>query len=85
MMKSASCLPRHRVTEGLDIVDRHEIAVVVSDQGMPQMRGTEFLARVKEMSPDTVRIVLTGYADLTAAIDAINKGGVLPVPHEALG
>ena len=62
--------------EGLDVVGRHEIAVVVSDQGMPQMRGTEFLARVKEMSPDTVRMVLTGYADLTAAIDAINKGGV---------
>ncbi len=61
--------------EGLDIVRGNEIAVVVSDQGMPQMRGTEFLGYVKEISPDTVRMVLTGYADLNAAIDAINKGG----------
>ncbi len=61
--------------EGLEIVQGNEIAVVVSDQGMPQMRGAEFLERVKEASPDTVRIVLTGYADLNAAIEAINKGG----------
>ncbi len=61
---------------GLEVVRANEIAVVISDQGMPQMRGTEFLEHVKEASPETVRIVLTGYADLSAAIDAINKGGV---------
>ena len=61
--------------EGIEILKGNEIAVVVSDQGMPQMRGTEFLEQVKGMSPDTVRIILTGYADLNAAIEAINKGG----------
>lgn len=61
--------------QGLDVLKRNRIAVVVSDQGMPQMKGAEFLEHVKEASPDTVRIMLTGYADLNAAIDAINKGG----------
>ena len=62
--------------EGLEIMKRNDIAVVVSDQGMPQMKGAEFLEHVKTVSPETVRIMLTGYADLNAAIDAINKGGV---------
>jgi len=61
--------------EGLEIVSRNEIAVVVSDQAMPEMRGAEFLALVKERSPDTIRMILTGHADLTAAVDAINRGG----------
>jgi len=61
--------------EGLGIVAHNEIAVVVSDQAMPEMRGTEFLALVKERSPDTIRMILTGHADLSAAVDAINRGG----------
>ena len=61
--------------DGLEILARHEIAVVVSDQDMPEMRGTEFLALVKERSPDTIRMILTGQAELSAAVDAINRGG----------
>jgi response regulator RpfG family c-di-GMP phosphodiesterase len=62
--------------KGLEMAAGIEFAVIVSDQGMPVMKGTEFLARVKDISPDTVRMVLTGYGDLGAAIEAINKGGV---------
>jgi FixJ family two-component response regulator len=51
-------------------------AVVISDQCMPKMRGTEFLERVKDLHSDCVRIILTGYADLEAAMAAINKGDV---------
>jgi response regulator RpfG family c-di-GMP phosphodiesterase len=64
-------------------------AVVVSDLRMPGMNGIEFLARVRENWPDTVRIMLTGQADLSAAIAAVNQGNVFqflskPCPSEML-
>lgn len=49
-------------------------AVVVSDFKMPEMNGTQFLSHVKDLSPETVRIMLTGYADLSTTIDAVNEG-----------
>ncbi|MFZ5996044.1 MAG: HD domain-containing phosphohydrolase [Nitrospirota bacterium] len=61
--------------EGIELLKKHEIAVIVSDQRMPEMSGAEFLEKAARLSPDSVRIVLTGYADVTAAMDAINKGG----------
>jgi FixJ family two-component response regulator len=51
-------------------------AAVVSDMRMPEMTGTEFLRRMKDTSPDTIRIMLTGYADLDAAVAAVNEGSV---------
>lgn len=51
-------------------------AVVVADLKMPGMNGIEFLARVREISQRTVRVMLTGYADVDAAIDAVNMGEV---------
>ncbi len=62
--------------EALKILQEKEIPVVVSDQRMPEMTGTDFLQKVKEGWPDTVRMVLTGYADLEAALAAINQGNV---------
>lgn len=50
--------------------------VVVSDMRMPGMGGAEFLAEVRAKAPDTVRILLTGHADLDAAIDAVNRGNI---------
>ncbi|MBN2298234.1 MAG: response regulator [Deltaproteobacteria bacterium] len=59
--------------EALEKVRNHEIAVLVSDNHMPGMMGLDLLSRVKILSPDTVKILMTGFADLETAIDAINK------------
>lgn len=61
--------------EGLELLKKHQVAVIVSDQKMPGMIGAEFLAKSREIQPDAVRMILTGYADISAAMDAINKGG----------
>ena len=56
---------------------RHEkVQVIVSDQRMPQMNGAELLAQARELQPDAMRILLTGYSDLEAAIEALNSGGI---------
>ncbi len=62
--------------EGFEILATHRIQVIVSDQRMPGVSGVEFLSRVKEMYPDTVRIILSGYTDLTTVTDAINRGAI---------
>ncbi len=62
--------------EGLEILARHPVDLVISDMRMPEMDGAEFLARVAELYPDTVRILLTGFADISSTIDAINKGRI---------
>ena len=61
---------------GLDLLAQHQVGVIVSDQRMPGMTGTEFLIKVKELYPDTVRIVLSGYTELNSVTDAINRGAV---------
>ncbi len=61
---------------GLKILALHDISVVVSDEQMPGMSGSEFLATVRQKYPSTIRIILTGQASLEAAIRAINDGGV---------
>jgi two-component system, probable response regulator PhcQ len=62
--------------EGLDILSKVEIKVVISDEGMPGMSGADFLAKVKGSLPAVVRIMLTGHASLDAAIKAINRGEI---------
>ncbi len=62
--------------EGLEILKENPVKVVVSDQRMPQMSGTEFLAQVRDLYPDTVRIVLSGYAEADAIVGSINRGEV---------
>ena len=54
----------------------HDVQVILSDQRMPQMSGTEFFSRVKELYPETIRIVLSGYTDLKSITDAINQGEI---------
>jgi len=62
--------------QGLEILAREEgVGVIVSDQRMPEMTGVDFLEKSKAVSPSSMRILLTGYADVNAAIDAINRGG----------
>jgi response regulator RpfG family c-di-GMP phosphodiesterase len=63
--------------EGLVAIKDHTpYAVVVSDLRMPEMNGIQFLSKVREITPDTVRIMLTGYADLQNAIEAVNEGNI---------
>lgn len=62
--------------EALQIVEEQAVAVVVSDNEMPGMRGVELLSHIKEISPHTVKIMMTGSADLATALAAINSGEV---------
>ncbi len=64
-------------------------AVVVSDMRMPIMNGAQFLAKVRDLQPDSIRIVLTGQSDMKDAIDAVNRGNIFrfltkPCSNEAL-
>lgn len=59
--------------EGLDILEKQEVQLIVSDQRMPGMSGIEFLESAREINPDIVRILLTGYSDLKTAEEAINR------------
>jgi putative nucleotidyltransferase with HDIG domain len=62
--------------DAIHILRREDIAVLVSDNLMPGMRGIELFSKARAMSSDTVRVLMTAYADLPTAIDAINKGEV---------
>lgn len=64
------------VREAFDLLAEHNVQVIVSDQRMPEMSGTDFLSQVKDIYPDTVRIVLSGYTDLKSVTDAINEGAI---------
>ncbi len=62
--------------DALELLGLNDVQVIVSDQRMPQMSGTEFLSRVKELYPNTVRMVLTGHSDLASVTGAINRGAI---------
>ncbi len=62
--------------DALQLVRQHEIAVVVSDNIMPGMSGVHFLSLLKKISPDTVKILMSAFADLSSALEAINTSEV---------
>ena len=62
--------------EGLDILKDNEINVIISDQRMPEMSGTEFLSEASKIYPNTIRIVLSGYTELQSVTEAINEGSI---------
>ncbi len=62
--------------EALEILSRIQIDVIVSDYRMPQMTGTDLLAKIKDKRPKAVRMMITGQADLAAVQKAINEGGI---------
>jgi len=59
--------------EALELLLLHDVAVIISDQRMPEMTGVEFLKQAAEIRPHTVRIILTGYTDAAALVEAINS------------
>jgi signal transduction histidine kinase len=65
-----------RADEGLRVVEDQPVDVVMTDQRMPEMSGVEFLSRARAIRPEATRLLITGYADLKAVIDAINEGHV---------
>lgn len=58
------------------ILDEERVHVILSDQRMPKMTGIEFFEKIQNTHPDPIRILITGYADINAVIDAINRGQV---------
>ncbi len=62
--------------EALDLLAREEVHVIISDQRMPEMTGIELLRRVKDIYPDIVRIILSGYTELATVTNAINRGSI---------
>ncbi len=62
--------------EGLALLAKHEVGVIISDQRMPHMTGVEFLRKVKMLYPKTLRIVLSGYSELESVTSAINEGAI---------
>jgi response regulator RpfG family c-di-GMP phosphodiesterase len=62
--------------EALKILSEKPIEIIITDQRMPNMTGVEFLEKVIEKFPDPMRLLLTGYADMNAVVDAVNKGKI---------
>lgn len=69
-------LTANSVPEALKLLEHTTVQVVVSDERMPGMQGSEFLAMVCRMYPDTMRIILSGQATLEAAVRAVNEGEI---------
>jgi DNA-binding NtrC family response regulator len=63
--------------EGLEIFEKEPgLNIILTDQRMPNMTGIEFLEEVQKLDPEPMRILITGYSDINAVIDAINRGQV---------
>lgn len=74
--KSYGVYRANSAEEGYEIMAQVPIHVIISDQRMPGMKGSEFFDRVKHAYPDAMRLLLTGYADIQAVIAAINDGNI---------
>jgi len=74
--KDFSVLTAKGADDALAIMSSHTVGVLVTDQRMPGVTGVDLLERVRQEHPDTIRMLITAYSDLGAAIDAINRGQV---------
>lgn len=68
------CLTASSGAEAIQLLQRHDVAILITDQRMPQMTGIELLKQTAELRPHMVRILLTGYTDVDALVEAINSG-----------
>ena len=62
--------------EALELLDRHQPQIVVTDQRMPEMSGVDLLARVRRRHPDVMCVLLTGYTEAQVAADALSRGEI---------
>jgi len=62
--------------EAIKLLDENDVHIIITDQRMPEMTGVEFLESILDKHSEPMRILLTGYADLNAVIDAVNKGKI---------
>jgi DNA-binding NtrC family response regulator len=62
--------------QALEVLHKHPVHLIMTDQRMPEMTGVELLSRARGECPQAIRIIFTGYADLKAVIDAINRGEI---------
>jgi DNA-binding NtrC family response regulator len=62
--------------QALEVLRQHPVHVIMTDQRMPEMTGVELLSRARGECPEAVRVIFTGYADLKAVIDAVNRGEI---------
>src|SRR6185295_9964462 len=69
-----TCLTASSGAEAIKLLSQHDVAIVITDQRMPRMSGIELLKRTAEMRPHMARILLTGYTDVEALVEAINCG-----------
>jgi response regulator RpfG family c-di-GMP phosphodiesterase len=69
-----SCLTASSGAEAIKLLEQHDVAVVITDQRMPEMTGIELLRQTADLRPHMVRILLTGYMDVEALVEAVNSG-----------
>jgi len=76
-MEGYNVLTAISAEEAFELLANNSISVVISDQRMPIMTGTEFFRKIKDIHPNVVRILMTGFADFEAVTEAVNQGAVL--------
>lgn len=74
--KKYSVLKSTSGREALELIKDQSVALIISDQRMPEMTGVEFLEQTLISHPDTLRILLTGYTDIKSVVEAINRGHI---------
>jgi PleD family two-component response regulator len=85
LRKKYEVVPARSGAEALELLRADSFAAIISDQRMPHMTGTEFLSRARELVPDTVRMILTGYAPEKESLDAINQARVATFLTKPIG
>src|SRR6202171_5100042 len=72
--KDYYCLTASSAAEAIDLLQQHDVAILITDQRMPHMTGIELLKQTAKLRPHMARILLTGYTDVEALVEAINCG-----------
>lgn len=76
LRKKYSIVTANSGAAALEELKNHEFSVIISDQKMPEMTGVQFFEQAKDIQPDAIRVLLTGYTDLESVISAINQGQI---------